>query len=677
MNNTLLFIVIAIILVAVVALFFLKKLQNKQGRLPRPPSIDKQPTIKMADPRLLSDQDIANTLSAQQASQAAPQNELATAETYIQNQDYPSAINELKRLLMTSPRNTTAMLKLLQVYGLTGQYTAFNQLHQKICEIADDKTIQEANFCKSLIDQEVAEKQAKPAPAPVEKTIQIDTIEFDAPKTTERAPVAPVVAPAVAELSDEVFELDFDLDLSTDKAPQSTATPANVAAYQADTPTLMPEPEDILSFDEPTLTPTAPTALVAPEVSAGDELMFELEALTQDTPAQNTPAQDTSVQNTPLQDTFTQTSAPSFDEPATPVASVETLATTDTAQEFDGLDFDFGLSDDTSKTPADSLTTQTSTAETSAPQAPQISQDDGLDFDFGLSLDDTNVPAVEPAPTPVAPTLATPTPQDDIKETFDFGELSLASNEVLDTKAPTNNDTTDGIDFDFDFEAPKQEASKDFAFDLSGADKDANLDITDSLVNDAKQPADTTDFNLSLDSTTPSAASTTSSTEDIAFDVADFGDFDLEAPVQTAKSDTPSQTASPEAWDFELSAEPAFAPVTTDDKAEVANVKTDEFDWDSELSFATDTPADSNVIDTPPVAQPQEIPVVITPTPAASLEQSLTTASDDSIQITLELAKQYMEFGEFDSAKRLLQEVAQEGSAPQKQEAHTLMVMLA
>lgn len=234
MNNTLLFIVIAIIAVAIIALIFLQKLQKNQGKSPRVPSIDKQPTIKPADPRLLSDADIANALSAQQTLpqaepqlvQTKPQDELAKIDGLIQSQDYQTAISELKHLLMTNPRHTTAMLKLLQVYGLTKQYTPFNQLHQKICEIADEKTVQDANFFKSLIDEEIASTQSTPKPAP--QPVQIDTLEFDIPQ--ERPKTAKPMPIDTPTADDEVFELDFDVDENSNTAkPASSSTTTSQA----------------------------------------------------------------------------------------------------------------------------------------------------------------------------------------------------------------------------------------------------------------------------------------------------------------------------------------------------------------------------------------------------------------------------------------------------------------
>ena len=49
----------------------------------------------------------------------------------------------------------------------------------------------------------------------------------------------------------------------------------------------------------------------------------------------------------------------------------------------------------------------------------------------------------------------------------------------------------------------------------------------------------------------------------------------------------------------------------------------------------------------------------------------------DNVQITLDLASRYIELGEHDSAKRLLDEVLATGSQEQKQNAQTLLSRIA
>ncbi len=128
-------ILIAIILIAVGGWFIVQHLQSRRHTQPRLADANKSLKVKRAEPAI-------DTLPEQP-------DPLSSVDVYLHNQDYTSAVSELKRILMTNPRHMAAMLKLLQVYGVTKQYGAFNQLHQKIHQIADQKTIQEADFCKS------------------------------------------------------------------------------------------------------------------------------------------------------------------------------------------------------------------------------------------------------------------------------------------------------------------------------------------------------------------------------------------------------------------------------------------------------------------------------------------------------------------------------------------------
>ena len=45
----------------------------------------------------------------------------------------------------------------------------------------------------------------------------------------------------------------------------------------------------------------------------------------------------------------------------------------------------------------------------------------------------------------------------------------------------------------------------------------------------------------------------------------------------------------------------------------------------------------------------------------------------DSVQVTIDLAAQYLELGEYDSAKRLLKEVANQGNAEQQSQVESLL----
>lgn len=721
MNNTLLFIVIGIIAVAIIALLVLKKLQDKQGKLPRPPSVDKQTNIKVADPRQLPE-------SIHSPSQQIPQaskNELATVETYISHQDYTSAINELKRLLMTNPRHTQAMLKLLQVYGLTGQMTAFNQLYQKICEIADEKTVQEAGFLKSILEpapQAQPMPEPVPAPAPVAKPIETDNINFEItkPAPIKSAPV-PTPAPVVEMDADDVLELDFNLD---DKpAPQQIAQPVT-------------QQEDGLSFEFET-TPPAPKAPVVEPVSASDveALSFEFES----------PAPAPVINTKP--NTTDELDGLDFDfnvnEPA-PQAIIDTpVATNSTPAKVEdevGFDFDFGLDEpakltiatpstpvkepepeivfdldtlETTLSPSMSNTQATIESAFQSNTAPADKTDDfEFEFDAPQSVTELSFDLPQETKTNVADTHLTAQSSDPLS--FDDFELEPATAPASITPSKTSLESEPSLDLaelDVHFDANTKAPADDLAslsFDTpSFKPNEISLDLGDSLADD-KSALDSSTFELNEVSLGlgDSLTAKPQQTAEPSFDLSDFEiDIDADKPAQDLTDLSLEAPSTPEAsFELEMPATPVTAPEEPSfdlsvDVSEPAVEQTlvatsdpvaDEFSWDKLEIDSTATTTDEPLFDldvsapkeemvfdvTPAVAEP-EIPVVA---PVASVpvapKESLTP-SDDGIQITLELAKQYVEFGEYDSAKRLLQEVSQEGTTTQKQEAHTLMVMIA
>lgn len=689
MNNTLLFIVIGIIVIAIIALLVLKKLQDKQGKLPRPPSIDKQPNVKVADPRVLDEKPISTP--AQHASQApiqAPVNELANIETYISHQDYTSAINELKRLLITNPRHTQAMLKLLQVYGLTGQMVAFNQLYQKICEIADDKTIQEAGFLKSILEPTPQVSPApEPTPAPVAKPIEIDKIDFDVATPTKPTPI-PTPTPVVE--ADDVLELDFNLD---DKSAPKV-TPQAVQ-------------DDVLIFDFETSAPSAPkTSVVEPTpVQNVETLSFDFEPSTPTTTKSNTVDKlddldfDFSVNDAKASTPTVQATAD------VPVAVDSTPAKTE--DEFAGFDFDFGLDEPTK--PA--VTTQTSSTQ----------QEAEIVFDLE-TLETTSSQATKDVVIKPEQTQTKTTPADKVDFEFDFdapqsiSELSFDAPKEADTlKVADGSLTAQPSEFSFDdFATKPAPAQKPVTPSQSSPKLEPSLDLADFDAqfgtDDTKAPTD--DFaSLSFDASAPKldevslagldddlTAKTTQKTSEPSFDLSDFElNINADKPTQDATTSpadalsvtnkvfdvdtsTTQVTDNLDELSFDLPASEPVAEQTLTAKSDVA----DEFSWDNlEISPTSNADEPSFTFDEPTPApqaieKQQDIPVVVPVVPTATITPKEPSISfDDDIQITLELAKQYVEFGEYDSAKRLLQEVTQEGSTTQKQEAHTLMVMIA
>ncbi|MDO4449379.1 MAG: hypothetical protein Q4B79_00265, partial [Moraxella sp.] len=411
--STILLAIGVIVIFGIVAFFVFQKLQAQKTGLPTTPQVNPlQAPTPMPTP--------------------VSTNELAKAEAYVQNQNYNEAITELKRILMTNPHHHGAMLKLLQVYGITKQFSAFNQLHQKIHEIADSETIREADFCKSLLAEEIAKTQTNnqtPNPAaPTQTDAGLEpnlnatpesSLEFDLETLDVPEPAAKTSVPAEPML--DLNDLNFN--------------PSTPSAAPASAPSL---DFDDLSFDEPKDNTLIAATEPAPSLDLGSDLDFNLEP---QAPV-STPATETKSDGLDFGDLDLGLGS----EPA-PVAKPTITPVVETKSN-DGLDFgdlDLGLSTPAPTPvaePAPSLDLGSDLDFNLEPQAPVSTpatetKSDGLDFgDLDLGLGSEPKPIVqEPAPSldlgsdldfnlePQAPvsTPATETKSDGL----DFGDLDL------------------------------------------------------------------------------------------------------------------------------------------------------------------------------------------------------------------------------------------------------------
>jgi pilus assembly protein FimV len=206
-------------------------------------------------------------------------------------------------------------------------------------------------------------------------------------------------------------------------------------------------------------------------------------------------------------------------------------------------------------------------------------------------------------------------------------------------------------------EAGKPDLDFDLGFDDAPAAK-ATDDTFDITAPNTDQPApaagDSLDFDLDIGADPTPAKSTTSGAASL--DVGGGLDFDLglddsPAPTSAAANSAPSAAAS--GFDFDLSSLSLDEPEVSVDKTQkvvpvtpVAAMPSMNL---SDLSLDLDTPSDGD---------------------AAS------GADLGAVATKLELAKAYIEIGDSDGAKEILNEVAREGSAAQAAEAKTILASL-
>ena len=290
---------------------------------------------------------------------------------------------------------------------------------------------------------------------------------------------------------------------------------------------------------------------------------------------------------------------------------------------------------------------------------------DNIEQGFELSLDDLQEDSSEPATTSMT----------------SITELDITDEESLLTstaKQVNSRESASDSNFDFDFdlaespdtssEAPITTLSNDYSNDITLDDnEDFVLDLADLEIQtiDENVNVEQEDFILSLDPNDSSGAidtfavaETTPSSETpvlIADDFEDFSFDDNEAQeTNEAIHETPNtvvfddNTLIDDDFDFGSLSDAPTATMPVDLASEIENNVDSEVIADTEIESAEDFSSRF----------------------AADFDFVKTL---DSNQVTLDLAGQYVQLGEYDSAKRLLNEVISQGTSEQQSQAQALL----
>ena len=396
--------------------------------------------------------------------------------------------------------------------------------------------------------------------------------------------------------------------------------------------------------------------------------------------------------------------------------NARSTAMTHTAEavEPDGLDFDLpGFKQDSDKPAINSTLhvvrpTVTQVAQPANPVDGISSKaDNELDFDFALDVPETKI---APLPTATEPTTETTAAQSQSNElTFDDFDFDLPSKEPATAatvaapalESPTeifapidepvttasasnvnnNNNAISDSDFDFDFSLPETQSTPaatatapmlttptaapsadnniadDFDFDF---ELNAEPAVTVTPTNDA-----TTEAALSFDASDTKASSNLTSdavtsvpvASDEATDIASFAlDDEL---LRQAEAASLAKPATPSV------AEPVvdLAEVNAPKPSDSLLISDDMFDlsFDDSTTQAA-TPANTQTTTTP-IASPETTSIAdkasLTTAPVVEdLSEILDVIKDiDTDTLNVDLAEQYVNLGEYDSAKRLLDEI--------------------
>ncbi|WP_201558069.1 FimV/HubP family polar landmark protein [Psychrobacter sp. 72-O-c] len=362
--------------------------------------------------------------------------------------------------------------------------------------------------------------------------------------------------------------------------------------------------------------------------------------------------------------------------------------TDNNSDNFDSLDFDLPTAQAVSEKSNKDRVFDTATAETStSPEraAPTEQSEPVLDLNdtnaannnvddtFELTLGDLeSADDLESASNlesdtgePVATNL-TPVDQLDTNEE----ESSVTTDDYLITPATDNPvaiENTEDDDFTLDFDLPEQATTPadhtpvDTAEDdssleeISLEDDDFVLDFAD-LAADADLDTDTVAGNNNDTESNAVADGPVQSTEDdFTLSLEDTDSSDAENKSQTDAPTTPETfddtTFIDDDFDFDFDPTPSSPTATTPVEVEESS------------SLESDIESGNDRVDAETAAD-------FTSRFAADFDFVKTL---DSNQVTLDLAEQYLKLGEYDSAKRLLNEVMAQGNSEQQHQAQALL----
>lgn len=377
-------------------------------------------------------------------------------------------------------------------------------------------------------------------------------------------------------------------------------------------------------------------------------------------------------------------------QPANPVDGISSKADNE-------LDFDFALDvPETKIAPVTPVPPETEpTTETTAAQ----SQSDEFtfdDFDFDLPSNEPATAETVPAPAPalestteifapidepVATTLASNVNHETISDSdfdFDFSlpdtpstTATIAVEPMTTTSAaPSADNIADEFDFDFDLNAepavtPTHDATTeaDLSFDASDTKASSNLtsDAATSVPVASDEVTDSASFDLDDELLRQAEAATLAmpATPSVAEPVADLAE--VSAPIEvSAPSQSDSLLISDDMFDFALDDDTTKAQDPTLNVLVTEPTPSDDL---IDLSFDDAATQTTNQTTTTPTASLETTSVADNASPTtAPVVEDLSAILDvikdiDTDTLNVDLAEQYVNLGEYDSAKRLLDEI--------------------
>lgn len=674
MNNNLFYILIGLIVLFGIIIFFMR---GKKAQPTRPVATPVPPT----KPKAVEEQTPVTPT-------VPNQDRVEVAKSYIQQNKFDDATELLTQGLAAEPNNSNYMLQLLQLYAMTNQSQKFDHMYQTIQSKADMLTLQQAKEIKQEYGVEITQPIDDTGLTSNTLTVTNEPINsaeeglaFDLDddlsleddlatvyNTTttsnhleteellstsiEEEPLTFSTAQETTENSDDAF-ISFDdlesqlLDPQSDEdfgtpVVENDLTNENEATLHLN---------DELALDEFNLDEEITKEAVTEENTVNeltDDLVFEIEA----NPTHVADA--VTADNELTTDNPVALEAQENDDFGSLLEEVNSKENTldqielESKSESDLLDF----------TLDDELETAHETNEHNA-----VLETDALEADF-LDIESLETGSLE---------------ETDLLETDSVEPNGLKTNQTANTSAADDDlgalklDDTDDIVLDWD--EPLEEGVIIAQPTVPATDiPEATIESTDK--------ADLQNFDLDDSSLT---SDTIADGNDQAIELNSDGTAEEDTIFGEGVSDTISQLDALDDFDFDFDSEaetaqtPAISEPASDSRENFVEKESLESDLeDFDISAPTQAPVTPEM-SSDTAQQKPTTETLASPSVAEVDNEEFTQAFDfveqlDKDQITLDLAEQYLDLGEYESAKRLVNEViTSSANETHKNHAQTLL----
>ncbi|WP_165525535.1 FimV/HubP family polar landmark protein [Psychrobacter pygoscelis] len=633
--NDLTYIIIGLAIILVIALIFLsKKKKPDAGR-----------SSNLRSTERLEQQ------TSKSAAVPARQENLMIAQSFIDQQRYDDAIGVLKQGLITNPHNKDLSLKLLNIYAIRNNFDEFTSLYESIQQQGNADTLAEADKIKELIDAEQASMVTTESSAHSSHSQQSAVGDADYQEDALEFTLSdePTVSSSESQDDSEIFELE-EITAEDTAAPSSStdslstdSNEFNIADFDVDGIEDLQTTETLeasqTSIDSEATTDT--NALSFEEIE--NQLLADDPATASSTAAELSDADDFEFQIDDLADD----SAPvtGFETDINSDTGVDTTTEANTSLDIETNDYQ--ASDESAFT----LDLEGSVAPVTADNTEHTSD---LELDTAFSSETAELAFVELAEESPAADLSADLETDTFTDsaptteanTIELDDFELASNE---------------LSFDDSLVTASQEYEQDLpsgSVDTAQNEVSADASLSDALASDNTLD-DSHDDNVFAEH---SLEADTLETNNLEADDLETDSFQ----VDNLETSTPSD---------ELSSSNVLGANVEDtiSQLDALSFSTDDFSLsDDSASVETSATApDSPASDLSNVAD-ETMPV--TALDDSQFEEDFEFVNElDASQVTLDLASQYLELGEYESAKRLLNEVVAQGNAEQQAEAQSLL----